>query len=499
MKTAASTAVAAWPHRGEMAELIHRHDWASTSLGALESWPHSLRASVDLMLGSPLPMAITWGADLLFLYNDAYAMFAGARHPQLLGMNLLEGWPEVAELNEEIMAAVMAGQSLSFRELPLDLYRDGRTQTAWLNLDYSPLRNAQGQPCGWLAILTEITSQVLAQRAHKAAEEAYRRAKEQMDLALASGAVIGTWIWDVPTDTVTADPRFAHAFGFSLDEVKGGLPIARYLERIHPDDRAELHTNLQQAVTYGTPFRHEYRIQRPDGDCLWVDAAGRCELDAHGQPLRFPGVIIDIHERKLAEQQQRTLINELNHRVKNTLAIVQSIAMQSFRHASSVENATEVFNARLIALSRAHDVLTHAHWQTALLQDIARQTASAHAPLNSRRFQLDGPAVRLSPQDALSFAMAFHELATNAVKYGALGSENGSVDIRWSIESLPQGPRLRLCWSEHNGPLVAPPQNEGFGSRLIRRSLSAHADSEVVLNYQPSGFVCTALIALPGL
>jgi two-component sensor histidine kinase len=107
--------------------------------------------------------------------------------------------------------------------------------------------------------------------------------------------------------------------------------------------------------------------------------------------------------------------------------------------------------------------------------------------------------VQLSPQDALSFAMAFHELATNAVKYGALGSENGSVDIRWSIESLPQGKRLRLCWSERNGPAVALPQRDGFGSRLIRRSLGAHPDSEVALDYRPDGFVCTALIALPGL
>jgi PAS domain S-box-containing protein len=499
MNAATPMALLSWPHRGEMAELIRRHDWSGTSLGTLETWPSALRTSVDLMLDSPLPMAIAWGIDRRFLYNDAYATFAGAHHPQLLGMNLLEDWAQVAGLSQDIMAAVMDGRSLSFRELSMELYREGRHQTAWLNLDYSPLRDAQSQPCGWLTILTEITSQVLAQRAHQTAEAAYRRAEGQMELALESGAVIGTWLWDVAAGKLILDPRFAGAFGFSAEEVREGLSIGRYLECVHPDDRSALQTSLQQAITYGTPYRHEYRIQASGDDYLWVDTAGRCELDAHDRPVRFPGVIIDIHERKLAEQQQRTLINELNHRVKNTLAIVQSIAMQSFRHASSVQSATEVFNARLIALSRAHDVLIREHWQSALLHDIARQTANAHAALNSHRFRLDGPAVRLSPQDTLSFAMALHELATNAVKYGALGNESGSVDIRWSIESLPQGKRLRLGWTERDGPAVALPQHEGFGSRLIRRSLGAHAGSEVTLDYPPQGFVCSALIALPGL
>jgi two-component sensor histidine kinase len=204
-----------------------------------------------------------------------------------------------------------------------------------------------------------------------------------------------------------------------------------------------------------------------------------------------------VHERKLAEQQQRTMINELNHRVKNTLAIVQSLAAQSFSGAVSVERAAEVFNARLIALSHAHDVITREHWRSALLSDLVEQMAHSHNFRGSERFDIGGPRVRLSPQNALSFAMALHELATNAIKYGALGDRGGGVRIHWRVGESNGRRILHLDWVEHDGPPVHPPARKGFGTRLVERSLNPAGNGAVSIDYRESGLVCRIAMPLP--
>ncbi|MGN2252436.1 sensor histidine kinase [Frateuria sp. GZRe12] len=474
----------------KMAQRVRAYDWGATAMGSMDTWPQPLRTVVDIVLSSNLPMVMAWGPDAQLIYNDAYAVFAGGRHPYLLGLNLLAAWPEVAEFNQHVLEVTLAGQPLSYTDQPLVLFRHGHAEDVWMDLDYTPVRDADGVPRGFLATVVETTARVKAERA-------YHRAREQVELALNAGAAIGTWLWDIPGNRVVVDCRLARAF--SLDPVEGatGLPLETFLERIHPQDLPEVEVRIQESIDHGVPYRCQYRIRQPDESYLWVEASGRCEYDEDGKPTCFPGLMVDVQERKLAEQQQRTMINELNHRVKNTLAIVQSLAAQSFNGAPSVESAAEVFNARLISLSHAHDVLTREHWRSALLSDLVEQMAHSHNFRGSERFDIEGPRVRLSPQNALSFAMALHELATNAIKYGALGDRGGGVRIHWRTGEANGRRILHLDWIEHGGPPVHPPARKGFGTRLVERSLNPARNGAVSIDYRESGLACHMAVPLP--
>lgn len=473
-----------------MAERVQAFDWGATALGPMREWSPALRTAVDITLSSSVPMVMAWGPDAQLIYNDAYAVFAAGRHPRLLGLNVLEAWPEVADFNQHVLDVTLAGTPLSYRDQQLVLFRNGHAEDVWLDLHYTPLREVDGEPRGFLAIVVETTGRVKAERA-------YHRAREQVELALNAGAVIGTWLWDVPTNRVTVDSRFARTFSIDPAQGEAGLPVEAFLDRIHPNDLPEVEARIGETMRHGTPYRCQYRILQPDGDYLWVEASGRCEHDAEGSPTCFAGLMVDVQERKLAEQQQRIMINELNHRVKNTLAIVQSLAVQSFNGAASVESAAEVFNARLISLSHAHDVLTREHWHSALLSDLVEQTARSHNFRASDRFDIAGPRVRLSPQYALSFAMALHELATNAIKYGALGDRGGGVRIRWHLDELLDRPTLYLDWIEHDGPPVVAPRRKGFGTRLIEHSFNPARNGAVSFEYRPGGLVCHIVVPLP--
>lgn len=473
-----------------MAQRVSAYDWAATAMGPMENWSQPLRTVVDIILSSNLPMVMAWGPDAQLIYNDAYAVFAGGRHPYLLGLNVLAAWPEVAEFNQHVLDVTLAGEPLSYKDQPLVLFRHGHAEDVWLDLDYTPVRDADGVPRGFLATVVETTARVKAERA-------YHRAREQVELALNAGAAIGTWFWDIPGNCVVVDCRLARAFSIDPAEGEAGLPVEAFLQRIHPQDLPEVEVRIQESIAHGAPYRCQYRIRQPDDSYLWVEASGRCEHDEDGNPTCFPGLMVDVHERKLAEQQQRTMINELNHRVKNTLAIVQSLATQSFSGASSVESAAEVFNARLISLSHAHDVITREHWRSALLRDLVEQMAHSHNFRGSERFDIDGPRVRLSPQNALSFAMALHELATNAIKYGALGDRGGGVRIHWRIGEANGKRILYLDWIEHGGPPVQPPARKGFGTRLVERCFNPARNGAVSIDYRESGLACHIAVPLP--
>jgi two-component sensor histidine kinase len=200
--------------------------------------------------------------------------------------------------------------------------------------------------------------------------------------------------------------------------------------------------------------------------------------------------------RKDWEERQKLLINELNHRVKNTLATVQSIVSQTLRNAQSFDQAREDLEVRLLALSRTHDVLTRESWERADLRDIVDVATEPYRSRGEHRFRVEGSPVTLPPALALTIAMALQELATNAVKYGALSNEAGTIDLTWRV-SRATPPVLDLEWRETGGPPVAAPTRKGFGTRLIERSLAAETGGEASLAYDPAGLVCRIRAPLP--
>jgi two-component sensor histidine kinase len=190
------------------------------------------------------------------------------------------------------------------------------------------------------------------------------------------------------------------------------------------------------------------------------------------------------------------MLNELNHRVKNTLATVQAMAKQTLRKSSDIVQAQAQFEARLIALSKAHDILTREHWEGASLRQVIDEAVVPYRANGRDRFKIEGPNVWVSPKFALALGMALHELCTNAVKYGALSNELGHVSIIWGAEGVNGVRRLRMRWAELNGPSVVPPTQRGFGSALVEHGLKQDLDGLVRLEFPPAGVTCIIDTAL---
>lgn len=203
---------------------------------------------------------------------------------------------------------------------------------------------------------------------------------------------------------------------------------------------------------------------------------------------------VDITDRILAQEQQRLLMDELNHRVKNTLATVEAIAAQTLRSGTPLERFAETFQARLRALSRTHNVLTKGQWQGAELRDILKEELR---PYGETRIELSGPPVHLPPRSVLSLGLVFHELAVNAAKYGALSTAQGRLTVTWRKETIiEEAAFLEIEWQELGGPPAIAPQRRGFGSRLIQRSITGELNGQLAMDYRAEGLVCRFTISL---
>ncbi|MBV8687453.1 MAG: PAS domain-containing protein [Alphaproteobacteria bacterium] len=258
-----------------------------------------------------------------------------------------------------------------------------------------------------------------------------------------------------------------------------------WTQGLHPDDRERTAAVWRRSVLTGEPYDIEHRVKLVDGSYRWARSRAFPRYDGAGNIRLWYGATEDVHERKAAEVHQRLLINELNHRVKNTLATVQAIAFQTLKGDIPLAEARARFEARLMALSRAHNLLTEQNWGGAALRRLVVD-ATEHLVGERARLDVEGEDVWLSPRAALALALAFHELATNAAKHGALSLEGGGIAVAWRTD----GDRLRLEWKESGGPAVAPPQRRGFGSRLIERGLAADLGGGAALHFEPDGLLC---------
>jgi two-component sensor histidine kinase len=235
-----------------------------------------------------------------------------------------------------------------------------------------------------------------------------------------------------------------------------------------------------------------------DGSYQWHLARALPIRNPAGKITRWIGPNTDISKLKEAEDQQHLLTYELEHRMANTMAMVSAISDQTFRTASTKEEAQSTLEARLHTLNQAHAVLVQSSWEGAPLVTIVE---GALAPYRSGegRIKVRGPVVSLTAKPSLSLALALHELATNATKYGALSVSDGSVDITWDVTRGPDCRMLRFCWREAGGPVVSPPTRRGFGSRLIESTLASDFGNSVAMDYAPSGLVCSFVAPLDGL
>ena len=326
----------------------------------------------------------------------------------------------------------------------------------------------------------------------KQAEEEREQQRRVLDIAL-EAAEMGAWRYSLADNRWWCSPQAQALYGVVQADCIHDEETIRTI--IHPDDIDDMWRAVKAASQPAGPGRYsaEYRVRDGHGGWRWLSVWGATEFEGDGDARRavaITGASRDVTDRRIAEEHRELMVNELNHRVKNTLATVQSITSHTLRFAPDLHSARQRIEDRLLSLARAHDLLTSENWSGANLTEVVDRALRPFSSSNG--FVVSGRPIRVSPRQALALSMAVHELATNAVKYGALSQANGQVDVEWSVRGADGVGTLHFRWSEAGGPEVRTPEREGFGRRMLERGLAIELGSPTRLSYAPSGVVFEA-------
>lgn len=427
--------------------------------------------------------------------NAAFSKLTGYSQEEIVGRNcrFLQG-PETDR------ADVAKIRTAIERRVPIEIEllnhkKDG--EVFWNRLLISPVFGRDGELTYFFASQFDVTLEreklARIERDRDALEREVerrtgdlRRSEERLRFIL-KAARLGSWTLDLADMRLLSSDGFKENFGRRLEDP---FTYEQLLEAILPEDRPRMHAAVRACLETGVDYDIEYRVRWPRGDVRWVQIRGQTFYSLDRTPLAMAGVSIDVTDRKRNEEHRALLADELNHRVKNSMATMQSIAHQTLRHATSLDDARKTLDARLQSLSLAHDVLTRVSWVGAPLADVVEAALRAFRGGAEQRFHIGGPEVWLTPRLTLALSMTLHELATNAVKYGALSTDRGCVTLRWEVEG-ERPAQLRMRWEEAGGPEVVAPTRKGFGSRLVERALTAEVGGATAIDYARSGVIFT--------
>ncbi|TYB89419.1 PAS domain-containing protein [Oceaniovalibus sp. ACAM 378] len=266
----------------------------------------------------------------------------------------------------------------------------------------------------------------------------------------------------------------------------------------HLDDQRGARQRWLHSLKTGDPYEVEYRLRHHSGQFRWALGRAQAVRNRDGEIVRWLGTCTDIHDLKVAEEQRQLMLAEMNHRVKNTLAMVHAMVSQTLRQADNLKDASASIQSRIGMMAKAHDQLINSTWAETRIIEVVETTLTPHRS-GEGRFSLAGPDIAIGSKQALALTMALHELATNAVKYGALSVEGGKVAIIWSVERIDGDDVFSFSWTERHGPPVQPPVRRGFGSRMVENALAGYFDGNAELSYDPSGLSFNLTAPLAGL
>ena len=338
-----------------------------------------------------------------------------------------------------------------------------------------------------LALLNRgLEARVAERTLELAATAAQLRQSEQLrSLALAAGQM-GSWEWDAISKQLVWDQGQYSILGL---DPKSFSPTPEAMEKlIHPEDFDRVSAAMRDLMDHVQTAPIEFRVTRPDGETRWCIGVAAASRDAAGKIIRVSGVTIDITERKLAEDRQTLLAEEVDHRARNVVAVIQSI--MRLTRATDIDAYLAAVDGRIRALSNAHKLLSRSRWEGADLGKLVDEEFAPYRLDNAERVSSAGPSILLQPSTAQTLALALHELATNAAKYGALSASEGRVTLHWRLEDGG----IVLEWKEQDGPPVNMPKSKGYGSRVVHGGIENQLGGRVSFRWLPGGLECTMIV-----
>ncbi|HWE15908.1 MAG TPA: PAS domain S-box protein [Hyphomicrobiaceae bacterium] len=398
---------------------------------------------------------------------------------QLIGRSHYDVFPEVPQRWRDIHTRVLAGEALSREE---DQFTRGDGRTEWTGWAMAPWRGGDGGVGGAVLFADVRTEQVEARRALADSEARFRATFEN--------AAVGVALVGCDGSILRANKSFARMLGYSVKE----LATRTFQDLTHPDDLANNLSVLNKTlVGEAESYCIEKRYIRKDGGIVWASLTVGCVRKADGGVDYFVSVVQDITERKRVEEQQRILLAELDHRVKNALATVSAVVSHTQQESRSIADFVAALDGRIRSMATTHELLSSHRWQGLSLAELVRRELAPYATCDNT--EIDGPGIFLKPEAGQAMAMVLHELATNAAKYGALSTKNGRVSIRWDrhLNGHPR-PHLVFEWQETGGPPIVALGKTSYGTSTIRELIPYELGGTVDLVLAPEGVQCRLVL-----
>lgn len=431
--------------------------------------------------------------SLTYIYDTATKsnVFISPQVEEILGY----GQDEVAGMKDELLARLLhpddaPRSSERYGALSADVsdsvpeieYRVRRKDGSWvwlLSRERVFTRDEHGKPQQILGVATDITARKHFEEQLLASEERFRGIFENAPTGISISGIDGRLL--------QCNPAYENILGYRLEELRN----ARFTMLVHPDDRALNLAQMERLVRQEIPFFEIFnRSIHKSGRIVWVHKFVLILRDRAGNPSNIVALVTDMTGRKRQEEQIRLLMREVNHRSKNLLAVVQSVARQTAIHGDP-QSFAQRFSERLQGLAASHDLLVHNAWEGVGTEELVHSQLAHFKDLVGGRISLSGPNMRINASAAQSIGMALHELSVNAGKYGALSNRSGTVSINWAVDEAPGGERFSMAWLERGGPPVSEPGHAGLGSIILTRLVEQSLGAEVKLDIAVEGISWT--------
>ncbi len=484
---------------GEMARRMRLFDWESTPLGTPQRWSRSLHTLVDVMLGSRQPMFLTWGPERILLYNDSYALILGKRNEQALGAKFEDVWYDILEKVEPILDRAYAGEPTHIEDLALLMHRNGFPEETNFSFSYTPVHGEDGRVAGMFCACTETTPQVKA-------KEAMAAEKDRLEQLFQQAPGLMCMVRGPDHIFEYVNTAYRDLVGHERELV--GKPVREALPEVEGQGFVELLNSVYSTGEAFSASQMQVGIRRRSDS----EIENRF-LDFIYQPVRdssgaVNGIFVegyDVTERVEAQERQQLLLREMNHRVKNLFSVALGMVGITARSTQTKQEMTRALQGRLGALARASAISQFdatsrdASGGTtfgALVSEVMEPYANDGGSRAGVQIYADCQELPIAGDAVTSLALAFYEMATNAVKHGSLSFPEGSLMIKWTID----GDMLDFHWDEEGGPSVeGSPEARGFGTSLVKRSIEGQLNGRADWQWRQEGLSFHARIPLQNL